>query len=143
VRAQQRFGSQLNELLVALLGRGVPLPAPAACASGSRETEERSCFCAHHGMRVVVRAQQRFGFQLNELLVALLGRGVTLPAPAACASGSRETEERSCFCAHHGVRVVVRAQQRSESQLNELLVALLGRGVSLFAAVAYASGSLV
>ena len=87
--------------------------------------------------------RQRFESQLNELLVALLGRGAPFLAPVVCASGSRETEERSCFCAHHGVRVVVRAQQRSESQLNELLVALLGRGVSLFAAVAYASGSLV
>ena len=58
------------QLKVALRGRGAPLQAPVARASGSPETEERSCCCAHHGMWVGLRAQQRFKSQLNELFVS-------------------------------------------------------------------------
>jgi len=100
----RRLAAQLG---VALLGRGVSLPAAVACASGSPEAEERSSCCAHRCVWGGCAGQQRFELQLNELLVALLGRWVSLPAPVVRASGIPKMEERSCCCAHRCVWVVV------------------------------------
>jgi hypothetical protein len=94
--------------------------SPGARCFSREETEERCCCCAHHCVWVValhtaaavVRGssvsslnstsccwlsrgevfQSGDGRALPLLLVALLGRGVSLPAPVACASGRLETE---------------------------------------------------